>query len=160
MSVYTKNLHRDEEEDKIDQEKIDKLISFIFLLIIGITPLIIIASTSMFYTPIIENDDIFTSGIKGDVYSLLKIKFFYLMSLIIIGLFTYLTFNYLVIRTALQQYRSGFTNYYLFPILISIVLIMLYQILVSVPDVYIFLYIFSALISIMNIIQHRKGEIH
>lgn len=78
----------------------------------------------------------------------------------IIGLFTYLTFNYLVIRTALQQYLSGFTNYYLFPILISIVLMILYQFLVSVPDVFIFLYIFAALVSIMNTTQYNKGGIN
>lgn len=78
----------------------------------------------------------------------------------IIGLFTYLTFNYLLIKIALQQYISGFSNYYLFPILISIVLMILYQILVSVPDVYIFLYIFAALISIMKTIQYNKGEVN
>lgn len=99
-------------------------------------------------------------GVEFQIGAIDNYYFIIILEVGIIGLFTYLTFNYLVIRTALQQYRSEFTNYYLFPILISIVLIILYQILVSVPDVYIFLYIFAALISIMNIIQNRKGEIH
>jgi len=78
----------------------------------------------------------------------------------IIGLFTYLTFNYLLIKLAFQQYKSEFTNYYLFPLLISLILILLYHILVSVPDVFIFLYIFAALVSIMNTKQYNKGEIN
>ncbi len=78
----------------------------------------------------------------------------------IIGLFTYLMFSYFLVRTALLEYKSIFRNHYLFPVLISTVLIILYQIMVSVPDVNIFLYIFAALISIMKTIQYNKGEVN
>lgn len=110
-------------------------------------------------SPLLGFGRVRNASVAFDLGSIDNYYFIVILEVGLIGFFTYLAYNYFLIKTALLQYKLQFRSYYLFPILVSTVLIMLYQILVSVPDVNIFLYIFAALISIMNTIQHNKGKI-
>ncbi len=82
--------------------------------------------------------------------------FWLILEVGIIGILVYFLFLYTLVRTALNQYKLPDRNYYLLPILISILLSIFYMVLSSAPDVLIYLYIFAGLICVMKILPNKK----
>ena len=72
----------------------------------------------------------------------------------IVGIFIYLAFLYSLVKTAFNQYKKPFRNYYLLPLLISVLISILFQFLMANPANHIFLYIFVGLISVMKVLQN------
>lgn len=75
-----------------------------------------------------------------------------------IGLSVYILFLLLTIKTALHQYKLPNKNYYLLPILISMIVFTLYQLLLTSYENHIYLYIFAGLISIMKVLQNEQEK--
>lgn len=82
--------------------------------------------------------------------------FWVILEVGIVGILIYLLFFYTLIKTAWNQYKLPYKNYYLLSVLISLIVLILYQILSAVKDNQIYLYIFVGLISIMKVMQNEK----
>jgi O-antigen ligase len=78
----------------------------------------------------------------------------------IFGILIYLSFLYFLVRTAFNQYKKSFKNYYLLPLLISILISVLFQFLMANPANHIFLYIFVGLISVMKVLQNDNKSMY
>lgn len=74
----------------------------------------------------------------------------------IIGIFFYILFLFLVVKTAFKLYKVDYETYYLLPIFISILLIIFYQMLSATPENHIYLYIFAGLISKIKVWYHNN----
>lgn len=74
----------------------------------------------------------------------------------IIGLSCYFLFIFLLLKEAFNQYKSPQINYYLIPLIISILVSITYQFLTSNPTNHIYLYIFSGLICTMRVLQNKS----
>jgi len=94
-----------------------------------------------------------------DFFSIDNYYFWIILEVGIIGILIYLLFYYFLIRTALNLYKTSYTNYYLFPILIAILIIVSSMFLVQPQDNYVYLYIFAGLISVMKVFQTNENKI-
>lgn len=74
----------------------------------------------------------------------------------LIGLVSYLTFLYFLMKEAWSQFKLIHYNYYLLPIIISIILSITFQLLSVNPANHVYLYIFAGLICTMGVIQNKK----
>jgi len=99
----------------------------------------------------------FTSGFEEHL-QIDNYYFWQILEVGIIGMIVYLLFFYILINTALRLYKLSYKNDYLLPLLVSITILILYQILSAVKDMHIYLYIFAGLISVMKVLQIKKEE--
>ncbi|WP_374963862.1 O-antigen ligase family protein [Lysinibacillus sp. RS5] len=72
---YEKVAYRDVEEDIKSQKSVDKWIFRLLLVVIGIVPLIVMASVKEVQTPLITNVAALTGGVKGDLFTQYKALF-------------------------------------------------------------------------------------
>ncbi|MGN4126685.1 O-antigen ligase family protein [Lysinibacillus sphaericus] len=79
---YEKVAYRDVEEDIKSQKSMDKWIFRILLIVIGLVPLIVMASVVDVQTPLITNVDALTGGVKGDLFTQYKALAVLLITLI------------------------------------------------------------------------------
>ncbi len=91
-----------------------------------------------------------------DFFAIDNYYFWMILEVGIIGVSVYFLFLYTLVKTGLDQYNSIDKNYYLSALIISIILNILYQILVSAPENLIYLYIFAGLICVMKILKNNK----
>lgn len=82
--------------------------------------------------------------------------FWLILEVGIIGLVTYFLFLFTLVKTAWYQYRSPHKSYYILPLLISLIVMLLYQVLSVANDIHIYLYIFAGLVSVMKVLQDEK----
>ena len=76
----------------------------------------------------------------------------------IIGISVYSFFLYILVRTALSQYKASYRGYYLLALIVAILMSIFYQNLMANPANHIYLYIFAGLISVMKVLQNEKRE--
>ncbi len=74
----------------------------------------------------------------------------------IIGISCYFLFMFFLLKEALNQYKSSHINYYLMPLMISILVSITYQLLTANPANHVYLYIFSGLVCTMRVLQNKK----
>ena len=96
---------------------------------------------------------------KFDFFAIDNYYFWVILEVGIIGILIYLLFYYFLIKTALNLYKTSYTNYYLLPILIAILIIISSMFLVQPSDNHIYLYIFTGLISVMKVLQTNENKI-
>jgi branched-subunit amino acid transport protein len=76
----------------------------------------------------------------------------------IIGISVYSFFLYMLVRTALSQYKVSYRSYYLLALIIAILMSIFYQNLMANPANHIYLYIFAGLICVIKVLQNEKRE--
>lgn len=84
--------------------------------------------------------------------------FWQILEVGVIGMIVYLLFFYFVVKTAYSLYKSSYQNDYLLPLLVSILILIFYQLLSAVKDVQIYLYIFIGLVCAMKVLQNNAEE--
>lgn len=77
----------DEKENYESRAFVDKWIFRLFLLLIGLGPLIVLANISEVTSPLITNVDILTSGMKGEIFTYFKVVLLIIITIIISLLF-------------------------------------------------------------------------
>ncbi|WP_431029103.1 O-antigen ligase family protein [Lysinibacillus sp. LZ02] len=87
MSSFYNVILNDEEEDLQSRRNVDKWIFRLFLLLLGVMPLIVLASTVEVISPLISNASVLQSGIKGDLFTHYKALFLLVITVIVSGLF-------------------------------------------------------------------------
>jgi hypothetical protein len=78
----------------------------------------------------------------------------------IVGMSCYFLFIYLLLKEALAQYKLPQKNYYLLPVIISMLISILYLVLNVNPANHVYLYIFSGLICTMKILQNKNRKLY
>ncbi len=84
--------------------------------------------------------------------------FWIILEVGLIGIIIYLAFFSLVLKAAFDLYKLSNTNYYLLPILLTILIILSSMFLLQTPDNHIYLYIFAGIVSGMKVLQTNKSE--
>lgn len=115
MASFYEELQRsdsisDEKENTESRANVDKWISRLFLVLIGIMPLIVMADIVEVVSPLITNLDILTSGLKGELFTSYKALFLLVFTLIIAFLFLFKVFfvNGFVRKTFLNYILGTF----------------------------------------------------
>jgi len=84
--------------------------------------------------------------------------FWVIMEVGVIGVSAYFLFLYSSVKTALHQYIS-YKNYYILPLIISMLISIFYQTLVTDYANLIYLYIFAGMICVMKVLHNNKLSI-
>lgn len=77
----------DEKENIESRANVDKWIFRLFLILVGVMPLIVMANTEEVVSPLITNIDILSSGLKGELFTSFKAFMLLVITLIITSLF-------------------------------------------------------------------------
>ncbi len=85
--------------------------------------------------------------------------FWFILEAGLIGISIYFLYLFTLVKTAYNQYKSYLQSYYLLPLLISVIIMILYQALSAVKDIHIYLYIFAGLISVMKVLQIKEKKV-
>jgi len=85
--------------------------------------------------------------------------FWMIMEVGIIGIFVHFFFLFILVKTALNLYKSSHRDYYVLPILLSILLYIPYKFLTVGTANLLYLYIFAGLISVLNVLQNARLKI-
>jgi hypothetical protein len=84
--------------------------------------------------------------------------FWMTMEVGIIGFLIFLSFVYVVIKSAMKLYKMPEANDYTLPVLMTIIIILSSMVLLQSPDNHIYLYIFAGLISAMKVLATNKRQ--
>ena len=87
MSSFYDSILSDEEEDLQSRKSIDKWIFRFFLVLLGIMPLIVLASMEEVVSPLISSVDVLSSGTKGELFTHYKALFVLIITVIVSLLF-------------------------------------------------------------------------
>lgn len=82
-------IYRDEHEDKVSRERVDKYIFILLLGVIGFVPLLVGGHITEVTSPVVSNIGALISGAKGDIFSYYKFVFLLLFSILVLGLYLY-----------------------------------------------------------------------
>lgn len=115
MSSFYDSILNDEAEDLQSRKSIDKWIFRLFLVLLGVIPLIVLANMEEVVSPLISNIDILSSGTKGELFTHYKALFVVIITIIVSLLF--LTKIFFMNGTI----RKTFLNYVLGAFVIAIV---------------------------------------
>jgi hypothetical protein len=96
--------------------------------------------------------------IFSELHAIDNYYFWTILEVGIIGISVYSFFLYALVKTALSQYKVSYQDYYLQPLIISILMSILYQNLMANPANHIYLYIFAGLIAVMKMLQNEKKK--
>lgn len=94
--------------------------------------------------------------IFNELHAIDNYYFWIILEVGIIGITVYAFFLYALVKTAFSQYKVSSQTPYLFPLIISILISILYQNLMANPANHIYLYIFAGLIAVMKVLQNEK----
>lgn len=87
MSSFYDVILNDEEEDLQSRKNIDKWIFRLFLLLMGVMPLIVFANMEEVMSPLISNVDVLSSGTKGELFTHYKALFVLIITIMVSLLF-------------------------------------------------------------------------
>lgn len=108
MSSFYDSILNDEEEDLQSRKSIDKWIFSLFLVLLGVMPLIVLASMEEVVSPLISNADVLISGAKGELFTHYKALFVLIFTVIVSLLFlTKIIFMSGTIRKTFLNYVLG-----------------------------------------------------
>lgn len=96
--------------------------------------------------------------IFSELHAIDNYYFWTILEVGIIGILVYSFFLFALVKTALSQYKISYQDYYLLPLILSILMSILYQNLMANPANHIYLYIFAGLIAVMKILQNEKKK--
>ena len=116
MSSFYDSILNDEGEDLQSRKSIDKWIFRLFLVLLGVMPLIVLASMEEVVSPLISSVDVLSSGTKGELFTHYKALFVLIITVIASLLF--LAKVFFVNGTI----RKTFLNYVLGAFVIAIVI--------------------------------------
>lgn len=85
--INKKNIIADEAENAMSRATIDKWIFRLFLLLIGMMPLVVSAHVEQVVSPLISNVDVLSSGEKGELFTYYKALFVLIITISIAVLF-------------------------------------------------------------------------
>nr|WP_106783590.1 O-antigen ligase family protein [Lysinibacillus timonensis] len=86
-----KNIISDEEENRVSRANVDKWIFRLFLVLIGFMPLIVLGHVEEVVSPVITDNSLMASGIKGDLFTHYKSITILTITIIIVLLFVFKT---------------------------------------------------------------------
>ncbi len=115
MSSFYDVILNDEEEDFQSRRNVDKWIFRLLLLLLGLMPLIVLASVKEVISPLISNVDALSSGTKGDLFTHYKAIFL----LVVTGIVSILFLSKVFFMNG--TIRKTFLNYVLGVFVIAIV---------------------------------------
>ncbi len=84
--------------------------------------------------------------------------FWFILEVGLIGISIYFLYLFTLVKTAYNQYKLYPQSYYILPLLISIIIMILYQVLSAVKDIHIYLYIFAGLICVIKVLQNEREK--
>ncbi|MGX1982287.1 O-antigen ligase [Thermolongibacillus altinsuensis] len=95
---YKMNVPRDEHEDQLARERVDRWIFIAMLATIAIVPLLVGGHVTEFVSPLITEKSLLTTGRKGDIFNYYKFVFLLIATSLVVSLFLYklLFLNYIL----------------------------------------------------------------
>ncbi|MER1984375.1 MAG: O-antigen ligase family protein [Solibacillus sp.] len=91
MASFYEELQRkdlvDDKENSESRVNVDKWIFRLFLILIGFTPIVVLANVEEVISPLISNMDMLASGMKGDMFTHYKLIMLIILTVIIIMMF-------------------------------------------------------------------------
>jgi hypothetical protein len=84
--------------------------------------------------------------------------FWMTMEVGLIGVLIFLSFVYVLIKSATKLYKMPETNDYTLPVLMATIIMLSSMVLLQAPDLHIYLYIFAGLISVMKVLAANKRQ--
>jgi hypothetical protein len=87
--IYQITVLRDEREDQLSRERVDRWIFIVLLATIAIVPLLIGVHVTEFVSPLITDKSLLTTGPKGDLFNYYKFVFLLIATSLAVSLFLY-----------------------------------------------------------------------
>ncbi|ALF08819.1 O-antigen ligase family protein [Parageobacillus thermoglucosidasius] len=86
---YKITVPRDEREDQLSRERVDRWISIVLLATIAIVPLLIGAHVTEFVSPLITEKSLLNTGPRGELFNYYKFVFLLIATSLVVSLFLY-----------------------------------------------------------------------
>jgi O-Antigen ligase len=87
--IYQITVPRDEREDQLSRERVDRWIFIVLLATIAIVPLLVGAHVMEFVSPLITEKSLLATGPKGDIFTYYKFVFLLIATSLAVSLFLY-----------------------------------------------------------------------
>lgn len=86
---YKITVPRDEHEDQLSRERVDRWIFIVLLATVAVLPLLVGAHVREFVSPLITEKSFLTTGQKGDIFTYYKFVFLLIATILAVSLFLY-----------------------------------------------------------------------